>query len=83
MLGAAAPAKLSIDGIDIAKLRNRDRLDIYLKPGSYIFGVVPSPQLAGALVEESFNIQPDKHAYFRISVTTGGSFAIQASAQLD
>ena len=83
MLGAGAPAKFSIDGVDIAKLRNRERLDIYLKPGSYIFGVVPSPQIAGALVEESFNIQAGKHHYFRISVPTGGAFAIQASAQLD
>jgi hypothetical protein len=83
MLGAAAAAKLSIDGVDIAKLRNRERLDIYLKPGSYIFGVVPSPKIAGAIIEESFNIQAGKHHYYRISVTTGGFFAIQASAQLD
>lgn len=83
MLGAGPSAMLSIDGTDIAKLRTRERLDVYLKPGSHIFGVAPSPQLGGALTEASFNITADKRYYFRISVAMGGDLSIQPSTQLN
>ena len=83
MLGSGPSAKLSINGADVAKLRTSERLDIYLKPGSYIFGVEPSPRLMGALVESSFDLAKGKQYVFRISVSTGGSLVFQPSARLE
>src|SRR5881628_1102555 len=42
MLGAALPAKLSINGTEVAKLWSSERLELFLEPGTYIFGVEPS-----------------------------------------
>ena len=83
MMGSAASAKLSIDGSDVARFRARERLDVYVKPGNHIFGIVPYPNLGALLVEESFNIVAEKHYYFRISVSSTGVMAIQPSTHLN
>ena len=82
LLGAASPAKLSIDGVPIATLRTKERLEFYLIPGSHIFGVEPSPRLWGTVTEQSFEIKPDKIYFFRISLTSGDAFLIQPSTQI-
>ena len=83
MLGAAVPAKLSIEGADVAKFRRSERLDLYLDPASYIFGLEPSPRLAGALVEATFENKPGKDYYFRISDSGDGHFVLQPSTHLN
>ena len=82
MLGAALPAKLSIDGVAIAELWSSERIELYLPPATYIFGVEPSPRLGGALVETTYEIKPGKSYAFRISLDYGGSFKFQQSTQL-
>jgi hypothetical protein len=82
MLGSGPSAKLAIDGKEIAKLRTREKVEVFLKPGTYIFSVEPSPRLGGALVEKSFDIQTDKPRHFRISISEQ-SLDIQPSAQLE
>ncbi len=82
MLGAASPAKLSIDGVAIAKFWSRERLELYLPPSTYIFGVEPSPRLMGAFVETTYEIKPGKSYGFRISLDGSGSFSFQQSTQL-
>jgi len=82
MLGAAVPAKLSIDAIAVAKLWSSQRLELFLMPDSYIFSVEPSPRLGGALVEREIQIKNGKSYAFRISLDGSGSFSIQQSTQL-
>ncbi|MBN1665169.1 MAG: hypothetical protein JW943_16355 [Deltaproteobacteria bacterium] len=82
MLGAASPAKLSIDGVAIAKLWSSERLELYLPPSTYIFAVEPSPRLMGALVETTYEIKPGKSYGFRISIDAGSAFSFQQSTQL-
>ena len=83
MLGAALPAKLSINGTEVAKLWSSERLELFLEPGTYIFGVEPSPRLGGALVETTFEIRSGKSYAFRISLTLSGAFSFQQSTQLE
>lgn len=83
MLGAAAPAKLSIDGVEVAKLWSSEGIELHMPPASYIFAVEPSPRLMGALVESSVEIKPQRKYAFRLSLTQGGSFSLQQSTQLE
>lgn len=82
MLGSGPSAKLGINGKEIAKLRTQEKIEVFLKPGTYIFSVEPSPRLGGALVEKSFDIQTGKPRFFRISIAVQ-NLDIQPSAQLE
>lgn len=82
MLGAALPAKLSIDGTPVAKLWSSQRLELFLAPNTYIFAVEPSPRMGGALVEREIQISKGRFYAFRISLVGGGSFSLQQSTQL-
>lgn len=82
MLGAALPAKLSIDGVPVAKLWSSERLELFLPPATYIFGVEPSPRLGGALVETTYEIKREKSYGFRIALDFGGAFSFQQSTQV-
>lgn len=82
MLGAAVPAKLSIDGCPVAKLWSSERLELFLVPGDYIFAVEPSPRLGGALVEKDVRITEGKSYSFRISLDGSGSFSLQPSTHI-
>lgn len=82
MLGAASPAKLSIDGVPVAKLWSSERLELFLPPATYIFGVEPAPRLMGALVETTYEIKSDKSYGFRIALDSSGVFSIQQSTQI-
>jgi len=83
MLGAAAPVKLSINGIGVAKLWSSQRIELFLQTATYIFGVEPSPRLGGALVERDIHIAPENPKAFRIALDGGGAFSLQASTQLE
>lgn len=82
MLGAAASAKLSIDGVAVAKLWPAQRIELFLVPRDYIFAVEPSPRLGGAVVEREIEIKSGKSYAFRISLDYGGAFSIQQSTRL-
>ena len=82
MLGAASPAKLSIDGVAIAILWSSERVELFLPPSTYIFSVEPSPRLGGALVEKEVRIAAGRSYSFRISLDGSGSFNLQPSTQL-
>ncbi len=56
VLGAGAPARLSVDGAPVARLWPGKRVEFYLSAGDHILGVSPDPQLTGALTENSFKI---------------------------
>ena len=83
MLGSAIPAKLSINGIDVAKLWSSQRIEFFLQPDIYIFGVVPSPKLGGALVETTVDIKSGRSYALRISLPGNGPFSLQQSTQLE
>jgi hypothetical protein len=82
MLGAGAPARLSVDGAPVARLWPGKRVEFYLSSGDHILGVAPDPQLTGALTENSFSFTPGRTYYFRISITEN-SLRIQPSTQLE
>ena len=82
MLGAGAPAKLSVDGAPVARLWPANRVEFYLSGGAHILGVSPDPQLTGALTENSFSFTPGRTFYFRISISES-SLRIQPSTQLE
>ena len=82
MLGAAAPVKLSIDGIAVAKLWPSQRIELFFAPHDYIFAIEPSPRLSGALVEREIVIKSGKSYAFRISLDWGGAFSLQQSTHL-
>jgi hypothetical protein len=82
MLGAGAPARLSVDGAPVARLWPGKRVEFYVASGEHILGVSPDPQLTGALTENSFSFTPGRTYYFRISITES-SLRIQPSTQLE
>ena len=82
MLGAAVPAKLSIEGIPVAKLWPSQRLELFLTPNAYIFALEPSPRLGGPLVERGIELSRGKLYAFRITLNGGGSFSLEQSTQL-
>jgi hypothetical protein len=82
VLGAGAPARLSVDGAPVARLWPGKRVEFYLSRGDHIFAVSPDPQLTGALTENSFSFTPGRTYYFRISITES-SLRIQPSTQLE
>lgn len=82
VLGAGAPARLSVDGAPVARLWPGKRVEFYLSSGDHILGVSPDPQLTGALTENSFSFTPGRTYYFRISITES-SLRIQPSTQLE
>jgi hypothetical protein len=82
MLGAGAPARLSVDGAPVARLWPGKRVEFYVSSGDHILGVSPDPQLTGALTENSFSFTPGRAYYFRISITES-SLRIQPSTQLE
>ncbi len=82
MLGAGAPARLSVDGSPVARLWSGERVQFYLAPGDHIFSVRPDPQLMGALTETSFSFSAGRTFYFRVSISES-SFRIQPSTQLE
>ncbi len=82
MLGAGAPAKLSVDGAPIVRLWPGNRVEFYVSNGDHIFSVRPDPQLMGALTENSFSFTPGRTYHFRISISES-SFRIQPSTQLE
>ena len=82
VLGAGAPARLSVDGAPVARLWPGKRVEFYLRSGDHILGVSPDPQLTGALTENSFSFTPGRTYYFRISITES-SLRIQPSTQLE
>lgn len=77
----ALPAKLSIDGVSVAKFWSSERLELYLPPTTYIFGVESSICFGCALVETAVDIKPGKTYAFRISFRDS-AFYFQQSAQL-
>ena len=79
--GSALAALLSIDAIDVAKLRAGERLDLYVHPGNHIFGVVSTPNPGAPIIEKSFDIRPGDEYLFRIS-TGNGAMTIQRSARI-
>ena len=81
--GSGMPAKLSIDGLSIARFWAGESIEIYLIPNSYIFAVEPFPRLGGAIVEREINISTDKSYAFRISLDGSGSFSLQQSTHLE
>jgi hypothetical protein len=82
VLGAGAPARLSVDGSPVARLWPGKRVEFYVGSGNHILGVSPDPQLTGALTENSFSFTPGRTYYFRISITES-SLRIQPSTQLE
>lgn len=83
MLGAAVPAKLSVNGHGVAKLWSSQRIELFMPPAVYIFSVEPSPRLGGALVERDISIAEENPHAFRIALDGGGAFSLQASTQLE
>jgi len=82
VLGAVAPARLSVDAAPVARLWPGKRVEFYLSSGDHILGVSPDPQLTGALTENSFSFISGRTYYFRISITES-SLRIQPSMQLE
>ena len=82
VLGAGAPARLSVDGAPVARLWPGKRVAFYLSGGDHILAVSPDPQLTGALTENSFSFTPGRTYYFRISISES-SLRIQPSTQLE
>jgi hypothetical protein len=60
VLGAGAPARLSVDGAPVVRLWLGKRVEFFLSSGDHILGVSPDPQLTGALTENSFSFTPGR-----------------------
>jgi hypothetical protein len=80
ILGAAALAKLRIDGAPIALLWPGERVEVFLAPGDHVFGVEPQPRLTGALDETSSSVAAGRSYHFRISISES-SFKIHRTAE--
>ena len=80
ILGAGAAAKLLVDGKGIAICRPGERVEFFLSSGDHILGVVPQPQLMGALSETSLSASSGRAYHFRISISET-SFKIQSTAE--
>jgi hypothetical protein len=78
---SGAVAKLSIDGLDIAKFWGGNRLELYLPPANYIFAVEPTICFGCNIVETAVDIKPGKTYAFRISLRDT-AFHIQQSARV-
>ena len=82
VLGAGAPARLSVDGAPVARLWPGKRVEFYLGKGDHILAVSPDPKVTGALTENSFSFTAGRTYYFRISIPES-SLRIQPSTQLE
>ena len=83
MLGAASPAKLSIDGEAVAKFWSGERLELFLPPDTYVFALEPSPRLLGSVAEHEVVIKAGKPTAFRIALDLKGTFSLQRSTLLE
>lgn len=78
--GGAALVKFYVNGITIAKINSREKLDLYLAPGEYTFGVEPTPNLISPLNEYSQKVSLNEIYFYRISATPGvPAFVLQRS----
>jgi len=82
LLGAGARAKLLVDGTPVAILWPGERVEVFVPAGDHILGVVPQPQLLGALIETSSSTSAGRTYHFRISISET-SFTIQPTAQFE
>jgi opacity protein-like surface antigen len=83
MHGAGLMAKLTIDGVGIAKFWSGQRLELFLQPAVYVFGIQASPSLGHALVETTYDIKQGKGYGFRISLDNQvGTFSFQQSTHV-
>jgi hypothetical protein len=70
--GRAGNMKLSIDGLEIATLDVKERVDLYVQPGARIFALQPVPTFLGSAQESTQQIGEDYPKVFRISMGPGG-----------
>ena len=78
--GGAALVLVYVNGITVAKVNSREKLDLYLAPGEYTFGVEPTPNLISPLNEYSQKVSFNETYFYRISATPGvPAFVLQRS----
>jgi hypothetical protein len=85
VLGSGGRALLTVDGEPIAEFWSGERLELFLPPNNYIFGVQGKLGAisAGPLTEVTGTIKPNRTNAFRISVTYGDSaFKFQPTTQI-
>jgi hypothetical protein len=82
MLGAAIKAKILVNGDAVGLLWSSERLEFYLPLGDHILGVMPEPQLAGALQENSYSFKDPKTYFFRFSVSESEGAMLRPTTQI-
>jgi len=86
MLGSGGRVLLSVDGEPVAELWGGERIELFLPPNNYIFGVQGKigSISAGPLTEVAGTIKPNRTNAFRISATYGDSaFKFQPTTQIE
>ena len=82
ILGSGVKAKILVNGEGVGLLWSGERLEFYLPLGDYILGVVPQPQLGGALQENSYSFKEPKTYFFRFSVSMSEGAMLRPTTQI-
>jgi hypothetical protein len=64
--------RLSVDGEVIARLQEKERLDLYLEPGSHVVGVRPEGPCAGWGADLEVRISAGDWAWYRVDTGLEG-----------
>lgn len=78
--GADMRMALSIDGQLMAKIKAGEKVDVYLSPGTHIFGAAPWKK--DRLTEAAFQIGEGLPQTYRITLEAGSGIRFQPSAAI-
>lgn len=71
-LGSGHILKISIDGCPVARLKQYERYEVYLKEGEYILSVLPEPNLVATSTETAVDVKRAHTYTFRTGFDQAG-----------